>query len=183
MSLRAAGEDLPPRCWGVGLVRTGSTSFCEALTRLGYAPVAQSPRFEQLRTLRGGCENGVVLHYKYLDYVFPGSKFVLMTRPVQAWLASMLHAHNSAPRPIEGHHERIARRMAIHETVGYDEAVLTASFHRHHAEIRRYFWGRPNDLLEMDITAGDGWDKLCPFLGPPVPEAAFPRLNVGVGPS
>lgn len=178
MSLTAT-EDLPPRCWGVGLVRTGNTSFCEALTLLGYGPVAQSPRFEDLRTLRGGSENGVVLHYKYLDYVFPGSKFVLMTRPLEAWLASMRHAHASDPRPIEGQHDRIARRMAIYETVGYDAAVLTASFHRHHADVRRYFSGRPGDLLEMDITTGDGWDKLCPFVGLPIPVASFPRLNAG----
>lgn len=179
MSVRR-DDGLPPRCWGVGLVRAGNTSFCEALTLLGYDPVAQSPRFEQLRTLRGGSENGVVLHYKYLDYIFPGSKFVLMTRPLEAWLASMLHAHTADPRPITGQHDRIARRMAIYETVGYDAAILTASFHRHHADVRRYFAGRPNDLLEMDITAGDGWDKLCPFLGVPVPEAAFPRLNAGL---
>ena len=36
----------------------------------------------------------------------------------------------------------------------------------------------PHDrLLVMDIIAGDGWDKLCPFLGKPVPEAAFPHRN------
>ena len=162
------------------MVRTGNTSFCKALTLLGYDPVAQSPGFEQLRTLRGGSENGVVLHYKYLDYIFPGSKFVLMTRPLDAWLASMLHAHTADPRPIAGQHDRIARRMAIYETVGYDAGILTASFHRHHADVRRYFADRPDDLLEMDITAGDGWDKLCPFLSEPVPEAAFPRLNASV---
>ena len=95
--LSVTRDDFPPRCWGVGLVRTGNTSFCEALTLLGY-----------------------------------------------------------------------------------DAAILTASFHRHHADVRRDFADRPDDLLEMDITAGDGWDKLCPFLSVPVPEAAFPRLNAGV---
>ena len=29
----------------------------------------------------------------------------------------------------------------------------------------------------MDLAAGDGWSKLCPFLGKPVPDAPFPHLN------
>jgi len=26
----------------------------------------------------------------------------------------------------------------------------------------------------MDITAGDGWGKLCPFIGVPIPPIGFP---------
>jgi hypothetical protein len=29
----------------------------------------------------------------------------------------------------------------------------------------------------MTLAAGDGWEKLCPFLGFPVPETPFPRAN------
>jgi hypothetical protein len=34
----------------------------------------------------------------------------------------------------------------------------------------------------MDITAGDGWEKLCGFLGMPVPDAPFPHEHPGVQP-
>ena len=30
-------------------------------------------------------------------------------------------------------------------------------------------------LLVMDLTAGDSWEKLCGFLGLPVPDAPFPH--------
>jgi hypothetical protein len=30
----------------------------------------------------------------------------------------------------------------------------------------------------MSICTGDGWEKLCPFLGQPIPRVAFPKLNV-----
>jgi Sulfotransferase domain len=172
-----------PRCWGVGLSRTGNTSLCAALDILGYDPVLQDPTFEQLRTLEGGCGNNVVLHFKYLDYIFPGSKFVLTTRSVDGWLASSERSHRLNPRPVAGEHERIARRMAIYECVGYDEPTLTAAFHRHHADVRRYFRHRPSDLLELDATAGDGWNLLCPFVGEAEPSVNYPDMNKGVAAS
>jgi 3'(2'), 5'-bisphosphate nucleotidase len=33
-------------------------------------------------------------------------------------------------------------------------------------------------LLVLDITAGEGWEKLCPFLGKPIPDIPFPKANV-----
>ena len=166
-------------CWGVGLARTGNTSFCAALGLLSYERVRQDPRFEDLRDLQGGSGNSVVLHFKYLDYLFPGSKFVLTTRTVGGWLRSMERSQKHNPRAIAGEHERIARRMAIYECVGYDEQTLAAAFHRHDAEVRRYFANRPNDLLELNVAGGQGWEKLCPFLGLPAPQFAFPALNQG----
>jgi hypothetical protein len=36
---------------------------------------------------------------------------------------------------------------------------------------------RPESLLVMDISAGDGWDVLCPFVGAPPPAVPFPHSN------
>jgi 3'(2'), 5'-bisphosphate nucleotidase len=41
-----------------------------------------------------------------------------------------------------------------------------------------YFKDRPQDLLVIDVTAGEGWEKLCPFLGKPTPDIPFPKANV-----
>ena len=48
---------------------------------------------------------------------------------------------------------------------------------RHHDDVHRYFMNRPDDLLEMNIIDGDGWERLSPFLGLPAPAAPFPHLN------
>jgi hypothetical protein len=32
-------------------------------------------------------------------------------------------------------------------------------------------------LLIMDIAAGDGWDKLCPFVERDIPPMPFPHQN------
>lgn len=43
--------------------------------------------------------------------------------------------------------------------------------------LREFFEGRPDDLLIMDLTAGDGWPELCEFLGYATPDKPFPRAN------
>jgi hypothetical protein len=45
----------------------------------------------------------------------------------------------------------------------------------HQDRVCAHFDGRPDDLLVMDIAAGEGWSTLCPFLGVAVPEHPFPR--------
>lgn len=166
-----------PNCWGLSLARTGMTSLCAALKVLGYDPVEQDPSFERLREIHAAAGGTVMLSFKYLDFVFPGSKFILTTRDVESWLRSMERSQQKNPRPIEGRHERIFRRMSLYDTVGFDAVRLSGAFERHRAELRRYFADRPTDLLELDIAGGDGWERLCPFLGVPTPTAAFPALN------
>lgn len=170
---------LMPNCWGLSLARTGTTSLCAALKILGYESVEQDPPFDRLRDLRAAAGGTVMLSFKYLDFVFPGSKFILTTRAIEGWLQSMERSHLRNPRPIDGQHDRIHRRMSLYETVGFDAVILRSAFERHHADVRRYFAGRPDDLLEMDISAGDGWDRLCPFLGVERPSIPFPALNRG----
>ncbi len=170
-------EPARPPCWGIGLGRTGTNSFCAALRVLGYERVAHNPRFEELAGLQGGADNGVLLFYKYLDYKFPGSKFVLTLRDLESWLDSMSFANAQFPilsRELDD--VPIMRRMLTYETVEFDRDKFAAAYERHHADVRRYFAGRPGDLLEVDFLAGAGWEPLCAFLGLPVPAAPFPRL-------
>jgi Sulfotransferase domain len=43
--------------------------------------------------------------------------------------------------------------------------------------VLEYFEDRPEALLTLDITAGENWEKLCSFLGVPVPDVEFPFEN------
>jgi hypothetical protein len=171
------------RCWGIGLGRTGTLSLCYALVILGYRRVLHNPFFEELASLDGGADLGVALYYKYLDYKFPGSKFVLTLRDLGSWLESMEFAFMRTPllsrdedvKIARREDVKIARRMLMYETVTFDRDRLIAAYHRHHADVRRYFLDRPDDLLEMNIIEHDQWDKLSPFLGLPIPTVPFPR--------
>ena len=173
-----------PRCWGVGLGRTGTTSLCDALRILGYNPVRHNPRFEELASLEGGTDNGVTVFYKYLDYKFPGSKFVLTIRDLGDWLPSIKYITDQNPVRSLDEDMPIMRRMALYELVTFDTEKFAAGYLRHHADVRRYFAKRPDDLLEMRIVQGEGWKKLCPHLGLPIPSVAFPHSNKrGVAPA
>jgi hypothetical protein len=164
-------------CWGIGLGRTGTNSLCAALTLLGYGRVAHNPPFERLAELDGGADNGVTLFYKYLDYKFPGSKFVLTLRELGAWLDSMEWIYARRPPVTRANDVAIMRRMSIYESVTFDRAKFTQAYHRHHADVRRYFADRPHDLLEIDLRERGGWEPLCAFLRLPVPAAPFPWLH------
>jgi len=58
-----------------------------------------------------------------------------------------------------------------------NEAVYLERYERHNREVLEYFRDRPDDFLMMDFAAGDGWDKLCPFLGEKKPRQPFPHAN------
>ena len=169
-------DKIKHRAWGIGLGRTGTTSFCESLRVLGYQNVIHNPTFEQLPHLDGAADNGCTIFYKYLDYKFPDSKFVLLTRDLKSWLSSVeyIHGHDAVDRSED---LVIMRRMLLYGTISFDKEKFVEAYHRHHDDVRHYFRDRPNDLLEMDIPAGDGWEKLCPFLGLAIPEHPFRDTN------
>jgi hypothetical protein len=64
-------------------------------------------------------------------------------------------------------------------TLHYNEGRFLYAYDTHLREVCDYFEDRAGDLLIMDICGGDGWEKLCPFLGVPVPSVPFPDLNKG----
>lgn len=57
------------------------------------------------------------------------------------------------------------------------EYIYSERFDRHNKEAVEYFKNRPQDLLVIDITKGDGWEKLCPFLNKDIPDVPFPKSN------
>jgi hypothetical protein len=57
----------------------------------------------------------------------------------------------------------------------FHEARLRRVYERHLREVQAYFSARPDDLLVLNITSGEGWEKLCPFLERPLPRGPFPH--------
>lgn len=167
------------KAWDIGLPRTGTKTFCTALKILGYKHVKHNPRLEHLPHLDAASDAGCVVFYKYLDYKHPNSKFILCTRNLDDWLESAEFIYTKYPatdRDIA-----ILRRMLLYETVTFDRQKFVDAYHRHHEDVYRYFRDRPQDLLVMDFTAGEGWEKLCTFLELPIPQTPFPHANHRTG--
>jgi sulfotransferase family protein len=47
----------------------------------------------------------------------------------------------------------------------------------HHEAVQRYFAARPGDIIQFDVTSGDGWSRLRAFVGRPAPNVPFPKLR------
>ncbi|MEB3213873.1 MAG: sulfotransferase [Leptolyngbyaceae bacterium] len=163
------------RVWNIGLPRTGTKTFCEAVSLLGYTRVQHNPKFEQLQDLQAASDAGCIIYYKYLDFKYPGSKFILSFRDLSSWLESAEFIYTKYPATDKD--IAILRRMHIYESVTFDREKFIDAYHRHHAEVFRYFKNRPQDLLQINFSEGSGWQKLCPFLELPIPSTPFPHKN------
>ena len=172
-----------PKVFGIGFHKTGTKSLGAALGILGYrvcGPVgAKDPDIARkavtlIDTLAWQYDafqdNPWPLFYERLDQHHAGSRFVLTVRPEDAWLDSVVSHF--------GHHDTPMRHYiyGVGHPEGNEQAFLDR-YRRHNDEVQAYFRHRPEDFLVIDITAGEGWERLCGFLGLEEPDHPFPKLN------
>lgn len=112
------------------------------------------------------------LVFKEFDKQYPNSKFILNTRDLKAWLNSReKHVKRNQKLKSENPEEDI-------KWLKVNRPAWKKQFELHYNEVYKYFKGRENDLLVFDVTKGDGWKKLCPFLGLSIPAVPFPENNI-----
>lgn len=176
-----------PKVFGIGFHKTGTTSLYAALNALGLrvsGTIGYELDYPTLEaTARDLCVStaGQVdavedmpwpLYFRDLDLAFPGSKFILTVRDLDDWYASVArHFKDHAP-PMHALTYGPDRANALEHREHW-----IATHQAHIDAVTDWFTGRENDLLVMDFAAGDGWDKLCPFLGLKAPAEAFPQKN------
>ena len=175
-----------PKVFGIGFHKTGTSSLGLALEHLGYrvsgANGARDPQISQEIVLQMAFrlvdeyeynafkDNPWPIIYRELDAQYPGSKFILTIRPTNEWITSVVRHFDTSYTPM---------RKWIYG-VGYpkgNEEIYMARYERHNREVMAYFQDRPHDLLVLRMTEGDGWEKLCTFLGKEVPMIPFPHAN------
>ena len=172
-----------PKVFGIGFHKTATTSLKRALEFYGYRVTGPDGRndtrignnvlplcFALAERFDGFQDNPWPLVYREMDERYPGSKFVLTTRPTDRWIKSVVQHFGTADTAMR---EWI---YGVGHPVGNEE-IYVARYERHNREVLEYFADRPDDLLVLKITEGDGWEKLSPFLGLPIPDADFPRAN------
>lgn len=112
--------------------------------------------------------------YPQLDAQFPNSKFILTVRNEADWLKSCSRFF------AEGRHQFfkwMQVNVDMYKTTSYDETLYRQAYQKHLKDVKTYFKKRPRDLLIIDITNGDGWEQLCPFLEADIPTQRFPFKN------
>jgi hypothetical protein len=163
------------KIFGIGLSRTGTTSLIRAFEILGYHSCHSPGTIDQFFSNNALADTPVVVGYQFLDIMFPGSKFILTDRDEADWLRS---CESIWRKYLQEQSEFLQHlHLALYNTVQFSEGKFRAARRRHLTAVKEYFAGRPNDLLEMRICEGEGWERLCPFLGKPIPDVPFPREN------
>ena len=190
---------------GAGFGRTGTMSLKLALERLGYQKtyhmfeVFGHPEHvpEWSKASRGEPVDWDAMFVGYKAAVdwpacnfwrelaehYPASKVILTTRDPEKWFQSIhttIYANTVEAKASSDANERARGRWAdeivwqrVFDGRLHDKAHVLDVLRRHEAEVKATI--PPARLLVFD--AAQGWEPLCAFLGKPVPDEPYPRVN------
>lgn len=190
---------------GAGLGRTGTLSLKAALERLGFGPcyhmtrifehIDHGPMWQQFAagargdwdSLLGEFNSAVDWPTSYfwreLAAFYPKAKLILTVRDADRWFTSIdstLFRFMRAPVVPDDEAARrqivMARDIVQHRTFGDridDRAHVIDVYERHNRTVQQTL--PAERLLTYDVA--QGWEPLCAFLGVPVPDEPFPRIN------
>lgn len=186
------------KVFGLGFHKTGTQSLDEALKILGFKTIHGDPR----KAPHGGTEGSKLLDeyirqgnyylptfdlydaftdnpyfsiWKEIVQMFPEAKYILTIRDEKKWIKSCVQYYQG--RRVRTMREWMFGQHADPSKNKESENAWLGAYRRHNPEIMEYFKSAGKDLLIMDITRGDGWNVLCPFLDRPIPSVPFPHRN------
>jgi hypothetical protein len=173
------------KIFGTGVQRTGTTSLARALRLLGFTvrdcPVelCDDLEHEVLRRHDAFTDNPIPLLYRELDRRHPGSKFIHTEREERGWLRSVEWLFTVGAVKFRWDRHPAFHRMHrdFYGTTAFEPEAFLAKYRQHNREVREHFAARPGQLLIVDLSRGDGFEKICPFLGVAVPNVPFPHGN------
>lgn len=187
---------------GAGFPRTGSASLKMALETLGFGPCYHMSEtfsrphhwqmwvdaaggkpvdWDELFTGFHATSDAPGCHfYRELAAHYPEAKIVLTERDPDQWfestqstvLSDLLNVARKERPPVQIQMmTALGWNGELPET--HDKAKMVGRMLAHNAEVKRTI--PPERLLLW--APSDGWEKLCTFLGVPVPDAPFPHVN------
>ena len=112
----------------------------------------------------------IVVNFEILDIQYPNSKFIYTQRDTDDWIASRI-------KHVERNRKNVARGIYKTNFVNVEESKWRKSKSSHYKRVKQYFSSRSNDILYINICEGEGYEKLCPFLGKDTIDRPFPSKN------
>ncbi|KAI9493761.1 P-loop containing nucleoside triphosphate hydrolase protein [Zychaea mexicana] len=118
---------------------------------------------------------------------YPDAKVILIERDADSWYDSVKNSIYKLSTVDEEEYDdygRCLQRMTKKiwmdgvfengEFIANPDAVK-AKYKAHNAWVKEYV---PQErLLTLNLNEGIGWEKICEFLGKPVPDEPYPRIN------
>jgi hypothetical protein len=122
--------------------------------------------------------------YKDLMVKYPEAKVILTVRSADSWYKSVkntIHIAATKPTPDDPKLQKFKKMVydvCAHGTIMdpikfQDEEAIKLDFVEHNEEVKRYV---PADRL-LVLELGEGWERLCKFLGKEIPDAPYPSSN------
>jgi hypothetical protein len=186
-----------------GLPRTGTNSLAAALERLGFRVVNNPIDSHTITQLKIGNWNLKVLEeadaitdlpssifFEEFDQQFPGSKFVMTTRPKHDWLNSCRKLWEVMNlNSIEGVEElnELTKGSsgflypAMWGCVSFNQDRFSRVYDRWYSRVREYLtrYHSHRDWCRIDITwpSHHKWSQLCELLDKPIPSELYPWIK------
>ena len=185
---------------GAGFGRTGTLSLKAALEQIGFGPcyhmVECFPRGDTHFKLWAEARKGnaawdaifqgfnatvdfpAATSWRELAEYYPDAKVILSVRDAEGWWKSTQDTILS-PHWVEWTRNSIAGEFFNATIYDYFDGDVNTHdhmihcFEQHIADVQANI---PEDRL-LTFEARQGWEPLCDFLGVPVPEGDFPRIN------
>ena len=186
---------------GSGLGRTGTKSMQTALNRLGFGPChhmvevfahpdsmalwveagAGRADWEAIfKDYRSMVDYPGAAYWREIAAWYPDAKVLHTVRDADAWFDSTqatIFASGSlalSDGPLAAFFGSIVDRVSpLDRERLHDRAFMIDYFRRHTEEVKATI---PAERL-LIYEAGEGWERLCAFLGAPVPDEPFPAEN------
>lgn len=184
-------KKISQKIFGIGWAKTGTTTLGKVLQILGYKHKTQDfalveelmqGRFEAIKRVvheHDSFEDWPwLLMYKQLDVLFPNAKFILTIRDEQSWLKSYRNMLSKEPPSTQRTNEMRSFLYGLAFPDVSDEALL-ARYRAHNQEVLNYFSHRSEQLLVVDWTKEEAWERICTFLNKEVPKQPIPHENKG----
>jgi hypothetical protein len=164
------------KIFGIGLERTGTTSLAAAMRVLGFTTRHFPRSTNEIDEADFSNDITVSCRFRELDAAYPGSKFILTVREIEAWLDSCERWYGFLLENRVMDFTGMAAALYLYGIEVFDREIWREGYISHRIAVLAYFARRPDDLLVLDICGGQGWERLLPFLAPVMPE--FPRENI-----
>ena len=205
---RCAMKTKLPKVICVGMPKTGTTSLEAVFRLMGYrvsgndaeamCMLSTDPELKvhgtSLMAKAADCDFLRVdpwnRLYDKLDVKFPDTKFVLTERDPDSWVKSFVAqakriqylSEQPDARPIvKLMHQALPKLYEDAYANGSNEEYLKeVVFHQHNTRVKQYFQDRPDKLITINVSVDRDLNRLCDFIGQPVPVCLrkFPVLNV-----
>jgi Sulfotransferase domain len=129
--------------------------------------------------------------YKELYRRFPDSKYVLTIRDAESWYESFEKLITmfdlNLETALDSYHANgmygsayfFKHVFQIDKLAGNRDKII-AHYNEYNDRVIEFLSKGKADFMVFDMPKGDGWEKLCKFLGVAIPDAPFPHANKSV---